>query len=169
MAGVSLGFARSPLTQRRIFKQLKREWRDITRDELRRAINRLYESKLISYKDHPDGSVEIILSREGKKIALRYQLDKMTIPKPHPWDQKWRLVLFDIPEKKKRLRDTIRRSLKNLGLMEYQKSVFVHPYECRNEIDFVIELYQARSFIRFIEATSLDNELHLRKHFKLPL
>ncbi|MFY9461983.1 MAG: hypothetical protein WAP51_02150 [Candidatus Sungiibacteriota bacterium] len=165
--GAVLGLSGSPSRYRRVLKGIAHEWRAIDNRELYRAIRRLYESKLISYKENKDGSVAIVLSREGKKISLQYKLDEMEIPKPSRWDKKWRVILFDIPHQQKRLRDALRMKLKQLGLRELQKSVFVHPYECRDEIDFVIELYNARQYVRLIEATHIDNELHLKKKFRL--
>lgn len=166
-AGCALGFSRSPRHYGRLVKEISREWKKIERRALYLAIQRLYESKLVRYLEHADGSVEIVLNREGRHHALRYQIYSLSIPKPPRWDYKWRVVLFDIPEKQKKLRDALRERLKQLGLLEFQKSVFVHPYECRNEIDFVIELYQARRYVRFIEAIHIDNELHLKKQFDM--
>lgn len=108
-----------------------------------------------------------MLSRQGKQTALRYKIDEMKIVPQAHWDAVWRVILFDIPEKQKWLRDTLRMRLKQFGLLELQKSVFVHPYECRDEIDFVIELYGARRYVRFLEARHIDNELHLKKKFDL--
>jgi len=167
LGGLALGFSGNPLRYRRVFKSLKKDWQEIDRRKLQRAINRLYESHLISFKTKPDGAVELELNREGRKIALRYKFDEMKIPVQKSWDKHWRVILFDIPEEKRQLRDTLRIQLRRLGLRELQKSVFVHPYECRNEIDFLIELYDARRYVRFIEALHIDNELHLKKKFSL--
>jgi len=94
-------------------------------------------------------------------------LDKMEIKKSKQWDGKWRVVLFDIPEKIKGAREAIRHHLKNLGFFEFQKSVFIHPYDCKDEVDYLIEFYDIRKFVRFIIADSIDNELHLKKNFNL--
>lgn len=166
-AGAALGFSGSPTRYGRIIRSASREWKEIERRALNRAIRRLYESRLIRYVDRKDGTTEIMLNQGGRKEVLRYKVDEMAIPEPRHWDNRWRIVLFDIPETKKPLRDTLRTKLLSLGLIQFQKSVFVHPYECRNEIDFVIELYNARPYVRFIEATSIDNELHLKRKFHL--
>jgi len=83
------------------------------------------------------------------------------------WDGKWRIVVFDIPEKIKRGRDALREKLKELGFYELQKSVFVFPYKCQNEIEFVIEFFNLRKYVRFGTLDSIDNNLHLKKIFKL--
>lgn len=167
LGGVALGLSGSPSRYSRILKGISKEWRALDRQELYRSIHRLYESKLIDYSEHTDGSIEVILNREGRKVALKYKSDEMTIKSPNQWDKKWRVILFDIPENQKSLRDILRMRLKQLGLKELQKSVFVHPHECRDEIDFVIELYNARRYVRFIEAFHIDNELHLKRKFRL--
>ncbi len=91
----------------------------------------------------------------------------MAIKKPQHWDGMWRVVLFDIPERQRKAREALRTDLKQLGLRELQKSVFVHPYPCGDEVDFIIELYQLRPFVRQLVATTIDSELHLKKRFGL--
>jgi len=109
----------------------------------------------------------MILSKNGKQKALQFDIEKMEIKKPVKWDRKWRIVMFDIPEKLKRLRDSLRIHFQEVGLIEFQKSVFVHPYPCNDEIEFILELYNARRYVRFIVAEEVDNELHLMKKFNL--
>ena len=76
-------------------------------------------------------------------------------------------MTFDIPEKIKKVREALRYHLKNLGFKELHRSVFVFPYECRNEIEYIVEFYNARRFIRYIEAYYIDNELDLKHKFDL--
>jgi CRISPR-associated endonuclease Cas2 len=109
----------------------------------------------------------MILTDNGKKKALTYNIDAMKIKKPTKWDGKWRMVLFDIPEKHKKAREAFREALKDLEFHEFQKSVFIHPYECQNELDYIIELFQLRPYVRTVTATKLDNELHIKKVFEL--
>lgn len=165
--GYALGCSALPSQQFRIIKAVGEIWKDIDKQALRRAIKSLYESKLIGVKEYKDGSITIILSLEGKKKALTYQMDKMQINKPKKWDKRWRVVLFDIPEKLRKTRDIFRCHLNYLGFYEFQKSVFMHPYDCKNEIDYLIEFYNLRRFVRFVLAESIDNELHLKKYFNL--
>lgn len=167
LGGVALGLSGSPKKSFQILKKMEKEWQQIDRRRLKRAIQRLYESKLVKEKYNEDDTVTLILSDKGKEKALTYNLDEMKIKKPKKWDGKWRIVLFDVPEKSRNLRDTFRHHLKRLEFFEFQKSVFVHPYDCEDEIDYLIELYDARRFVRFIVSDSVDNELHLKTHFGL--
>ena len=167
LGGLALGLSRSPRTSFQIIKEMKKEWDWIEKQRLKRAIKSLYESKLIKEKENPDGTITLVLTDKGKEKALTYNLDEMKIEKPEQWDKKWRIVLFDIPERMRKIRDAFRDHLKNLGFYEFQKSVFIHPYDCKDEIDYLIEFYDARRFIRFIIADFLDNELYLKSHFEL--
>ena len=167
MAGLALGLSSSPKTSFKIIRDIGKEWKDIEKRALRRAIKGLYESKLVKEKENSDGTITLILTDKGKEKALTYNIDEMEIKKPKQWDKKWRIVLFDIPEKTRKTRDIFRYHLKNLGFYEFQKSVFIHPYDCKDEMEYLIEFYNARKFIRFIVVDSLDNELHLKSRFGL--
>lgn len=166
-AGAALGLAQSPSKRRWILKQVPKELEKIKRKELYRAIRSLYESHLVEELEHNDGSFTFELSHQGKQKSLKFNLEKIKIKKLSKWDNKWRIAMFDIPEKKKRLREAIRFHLKQMGLLEYQKSVFISPYPCEDEVEFVLEYYSARRYIRFVLAEKLDNELHFMRKFKL--
>ena len=95
------------------------------------------------------------------------QLKHLEIARPKKWDKKWRIVLFDIPEEQRMWRNILRAQLKRLQFRELQKSVFVHPFDCMKEIKQLSDYYQGGKYIRFIEATHIDNEAELKKQFQL--
>jgi DNA-binding transcriptional regulator PaaX len=164
--GLVFGYSYTPGQQWRVLKGISRQWKRINKERLRKEIRNLYRSKLISKKENTDGSITITLTEKGKMKALVYYFDNMKI-KSNKWDGKWRLVIFDIPEKLKAGRDSLRKKIKELGFYELQKSVWVYPYDCNNEIDFIIEFFNLRKYVRFAILDFIDNELHLKKIFKL--
>jgi DNA-binding transcriptional regulator PaaX len=143
-----------------------REWKKIDARKLHREIRELYQSKLIELKNEPDGTTVMKLTDRGKTKVLKYRFEEMKINRPQ-WDSKWRLVVFDVPEKIRSGRDALREKLRNLGFHELQKSVLVFPYECRDEIDFLVEFFELRRYVRYGVLESIDNDLHLRKIFGL--
>jgi len=167
LAGLALGLTRSAKKHLWVLGQIPKEWEKINRQALQRAINSLYKSHLVEEKDNKDGTTTFILSENGKQKALRFNIDKLEIKKPAKWDEKWRIVMFDIPEKMRKLRDSLRMHFREIGLIELQKSVFVFPYPCSKEIEFILEFYNARKHVRFVLAETIDNELHLMKKFEL--
>lgn len=167
LGGLALGMTRSPRQYFRILRGMKKEWDWISKSELESSIHKLYRTRLISEKHNRDGTTTITLSESGRNLALTYNLDTLILPKTKIWDKKWRLVTFDIPERIKKVRDALRYHLKKIGMCEFQKSLFIYPHDCKNEIDFIIEFYGARKYVRFILADAIDNELEFKKYFNL--
>lgn len=165
--GIGLSFARSPRQYFKVVKGVSYEWQKINQQTLKKSIKSLYRSKLISEKENSDGSVTMILTSSGKEKALTFNIESMTIKKPKCWDSKWRMVAFDIPEKRRSARDALRSMLKRLEFYELQKSIFIYPYECKNELDYLIEFFCIRPYVRTIIATELDNSIHLKDIFNL--
>ncbi|MBI2466151.1 MAG: CRISPR-associated endonuclease Cas2 [Candidatus Sungbacteria bacterium] len=165
--GVGLSLAGTPQKYFAVIKSVADEWNKINETSLKRAIKSLYESKLIEAREHENGSMTVILSDSGRKRALTYNMDTMVIKKPLKWDGKWRLVMFDIPNKRKKERDVLRNMLKQLGFIKYQESAFIFPYECKNEIDYVVEFYNLRPHVRLMEISSFDDDLALKYSFGL--
>ena len=167
LAGLSLSCARSLGEQWRILKKMRGEWNDIGKQAIEQAINSLYESRLLESRKNMDGTATLVLSENGKKRALTFQAHAMKIQPQKIWDRKWRVVLSDIPEEKRGARDALRHHLHYLGFYGLQKSVSVHPFDCKDQIDFLIELHDLRQYVRFMIADSIDTEAHLKRIFNL--
>ncbi len=167
--GLALGLSGSPRTSWKILGEMTKDWKKLSRQAAERAINSLYSSKLVATEENADGTFTLVLSAEGKNKALRYDLDRMKIKRPPQWDNLWRMVSFDIPESERDARDAIRGHLIRLGFYEQHQSFFVYPFDCRSEIEYLIELYGVRKYARFILATYIDNESHLKRFFSIPL
>ncbi|OGZ78295.1 MAG: hypothetical protein A2528_02760 [Candidatus Staskawiczbacteria bacterium RIFOXYD2_FULL_37_9] len=165
-AGVALGFVYSPHQYRRVLHVTGKEWRRINKEELRKEIKSCYRSKLIKEKENADGTMTYVLTEKGKMRVLTYDFYKMKIEQK-VWDGKWRAVIFDIPEKFRWGRDALRKKLKELGFCEFQKSVFVFPYDCKDEIDFIIEFFNIRKYVRYGVFDYVDNAVHLKEFFNL--
>ncbi len=167
LGGLALGLSGSPGRYFRILKLIGKEWQNIDRAALWRSIRALYRSKLIRAVRNQDGSHTLVLSGKGRERALTYRLEEMRIPVPAAWDKKWRMVLFDIPQKRSRTRDAFRTHLRQIGFLELQKSVFVCPYPCNDEVDFLVELYDIRRHVRLATVDAIDTDMHLKQRFGL--
>lgn len=166
-SGVVLGLTGRPDKYFKVLRRATKEWQKINQRSLHEVIKRLYQSKLVDYTENQDGTISMILSEAGKQRLLRYHFDNMTIQQPPTWDGLWRVVIFDIPEKLRRGRIALANKLKQLGFHSVQKSVFIFPYECKDEVDFVIEMFEMRPYARFIIAKDIDISLHLKQKFHI--
>ncbi|MBI2577651.1 MAG: hypothetical protein HYV77_02295 [Candidatus Wildermuthbacteria bacterium] len=165
-SGIALGFAYSPHQQYRILQITHKAWKKIDEQKLKRDIRELYRSQLIKVKENSDKSLTYVLTSKGKLKALTYNFNSMRISRSK-WDKKWRIVIFDIPETLRKGRDALRKKLLFLGFYELQKSVLVFPFPCQNEIEFIIEFFGLRKFVRFGTLDAIDNDIHLRQFFGL--
>lgn len=115
------------------------------------------------YKKEKKNLIE--LTSIGKKKALKYFLNEFKIIKPKLWDKKWRVVIFDIPKDKKHLRDIIRNKLKNIGFYQLQKSVFIYPFDCLEQIKALKYIYSIGSYLQYLVVESIETELDLVNYF----
>lgn len=164
-AGIALGLNRSFSGHFRILKNFKWQWDKINDYCLNSAIKSLYKSNLINLKEKNHGEIIATINDRGKKQILIYKLDKMKLRKTKTWDKKWRVIIFDIPESQRVLRDILRHRLNQLDFYELQKSVYVTPYSCEKEIKFLVEIYNLKKYVRVITAKSIDSEIHILKYF----
>ncbi|MBI5798442.1 MAG: hypothetical protein HZB10_00735 [Candidatus Yonathbacteria bacterium] len=135
------------------------------RSRVKNSVYRLEKAGFIKRKDGNGGL--FMLTQKGREKAMRYAILQMKISSQKTWDKKWRLIMFDIPEKKKQARSAINLALKRLGCVQYQKSVFVTPFPCEKEIDFVGECFGARDHIAMVVAIDIEKSDHLKKFFKV--
>lgn len=133
---------------------------------VKKTLGRLQKQELISIKEEGE-NIRIELLEKGKKKVLSYKLEDLCIGQ-EKWDGNWRVVIFDIPEKKKKARDFLRMKLKELGFFTLQKSVLVTPWECRDVVDFIKNYYFVSENVSLITAKSIDQEENLKLYFNLP-
>lgn len=131
-----------------------------------KSIKAMKRDRLINFKE--DGKIsKIIILEKGKEKLLKYDLDNLEIKKPKRWDGVWRIVTFDVPENKKSARNALRSKLKELGFRQLHKSVFIYPYPCLSEIQFIEEIFRVGPYINFIEAKRVEGDEWLRSEFNL--
>jgi len=112
--------------------------------------------------------IHVSLTPEGRKWAGRYQIDDLKIKKPWRWDKKWRVLIFDIKEKQRIKRESLRGKLKELGLFQIQKSVWACPYDFQKEIEMLRSFFGlTKEEMVVINASSIENDHKIRKFFGL--
>lgn len=167
LGGVVMTLSGSPKRFGRMAQSIPDVFKELDRRYLNRLINEFYHDRLVDMVDISDEETRVVLSEKGKLRAIQFKIDDMEIKKPKKWDGKWRIVMFDIPEKIRNARDALRHKLRELGFYELQKSVLVYPFECRDEIDFIAEVFNIRQHVRYGRLEHITNEAELIKHFDL--
>lgn len=138
--------------------------------QIHNAFAQLKRKKLVEIVKEKDGKIQVRLTNKGKKRMVEFSIDTLHIRKPKKWDGKWRMLLFDIPTKPKiynQAREALRAKIKELGFFQMQKSVWVCPYECEDELLFVAEMYYVEKYIEILTVEKLLHENILKNKFKL--
>jgi hypothetical protein len=155
-----------PIALKPLLRALTKKCGLVRSDHFARSIIYLKRRRLVSAATK-DGQEILTLSEEGKKSVLQFDLEKITVKRPKKWDGYWRLVLFDIPEKHKLGRESLRSKLKQLGFCQLQKSCFIHPFDCKSEITFISEIFEVAPYVNFILVKELEGANQLMKYFNL--
>lgn len=113
---------------------------------LRKTYEALVRKKFVSVRKEK-GKYILETTETGKKQQKEYQVGDVKIPVPRVWNGTWRMIVFDIPESKKPAREALRNTLEYLDCYRFQDSVYIHPFECENEIDFVTEIFGVQKYV----------------------
>jgi len=103
----------------------------------------------------------------GKEYLRRWEFLDFKLNKPKKWDRKWRVIIFDIPDKKRKIRDHIRYLFKSSGLHLLQESVWVYPYDCEDIIALLKTDFGVGKDLLYLIVEELENDRHLREEFNL--
>ncbi len=150
------------------FKDIINELNTKEKKQFTDTFSYLKRQNLIEF-NHRNGQVYIKLSKEGKKKARQYQIDELEIKPTKKWDNTWRIILFDIPEDIKIKREVLRGKLKELGFTMIQRSVWVIPYPCEEELKMLKKFFGfTDKHYLFIETKTLNqHERRVKKIYKL--
>ncbi len=105
---------------------------DMERGDYREKIKYLRKQGLIeNFIEGKDKYYEI--TPKGLSRIDNFKSEITEIKRPEIWDKKWRVVVFDIPEKHRVERDIFRNNLIKIGFQSVQESIYVYPFDCTKE------------------------------------
>ncbi len=107
------------------------------------------------------------LTKEGDYILRRWNIENYALEPPKRWDKKWRMIIFDIPEKKKNVRDKISRIFERADLYRLQESVWIYPYDCEDIIGLLKTEFGIGKNVLYVVADEIENDKYLRAHYHL--
>ena len=135
------------------------------KDRLRTTMQRLRKRNLV-YAERQGRKLIFALTEAGEREASKIKL-KLRMAKPKRWDGKWRIIIFDVPEKLRGKRDLLRKELNNFGFTQLQRSVWAYPYPLPKEF---VELWDNAGILKYcvvFEAVNIT-EVGALKQFYFP-
>lgn len=140
--------------------------RKFKKDQLRIAYQNLRRGGYIKTKK-VNGKTYIEITTKGKRRLDEIDIDQLAIRKPWRWDGKWRFLMFDIPVRFRKAREAFRYKLKDLGLVQYQKSVWIYPYPCLDEVVYTADFFGVAKYVDYIESDNISREREYKNFFGL--
>jgi DNA-binding transcriptional regulator PaaX len=127
-------------------------YKKVSRDKARkrrfyRIISYLKVKGYLNIKDLKNRKA-VIITPKGMEKVLRTEL-KFGDRKKRK-DRKWQMIFFDIPEKRRKDRDYLRKYLGYLVYKKLQQSIWVCPYDVLKETQQIIKNYKLERFIRLL-------------------
>ena len=136
------------------------------KNDTNRSLSRLLNTGLVVFIEK-DGKKYLKLTEKGKLKLIRLEQYNFQLKKPKKWDKKWRIVIFDIPQKRRLQRDNLRFTLKQIGFVRLQNSVWVYPYDCEDLITLLKLDFKIGREILYIIADKIENDKILKEYFKI--
>ncbi|MDP3958228.1 MAG: CRISPR-associated endonuclease Cas2, partial [bacterium] len=133
---------------------------------VRRSLSRLLSHGLIRL-DKTERGTFVRITSKGKEEIERLYVSETAMKKPARWDGKWRIVVYDLKERRKTTRDRFRRALAAFGFMKLQDSVWAYPHDCEDLITLIKADFKIGKEVLYIIAESIEYDTPLKHAFKL--
>lgn len=124
--------------------------------EKRGLLKRTQAGWTLTKAGESEASVEKIMDDVGRRARTQ------------KWDGLWRVVIFDVWERRRATRDRLRLLLIETGFIRLQDSVWIYPYDCEEFIAYARTELKLGAGLIYIIAQGVENEVKLRTIFKLP-
>lgn len=124
---------------------------DLKKASLAQALKRLREKGFVEKTTLKDENKIILkLTEAGREFLLLSKSDDQV-----EWDGKWRMVIFDIPENKRLVRDILRSRLKLWGFKPWQKSVWASKKNITNKLRQLIKELKIGDWVLVFESDNV--------------
>lgn len=147
------------------WEQSQKEWKKFNIKLLKRNLRRLQQQKVVEIIKENDQQV-IKLTQKGRSKYLKFKLEEISL-KGGKWDGKWRLVIYDINKLKKNNQENFRRILRQMNFWPLQRSVYLTPCECQEEVEYLREYFDLGEEVLLLEVCKLENENFYKEYFGL--
>lgn len=127
-----------------------------SKKELYNSVYRLRQQGLI--EELKSSKNLISLTPDGIRLIHKFNPKK---------DGIWKIIIFDIPEKKRYVRTVLRSKLESIGFKKWQNSTWVSPYALDPAIELELNELSKHYFVRLIKTNDINNTSDLNKLFPI--
>ncbi len=139
--------------------------KQIQKRDVQRNLDSLTRSGLVKIFIDAKGETKIELTKKGKWEA--FLRSKSHDTKKNMWDGLWRVVIFDVPMSKNKIRIELRRAMIMYGFKMLQQSVWVYPFPCDDFITVLKSHLGVANDVLYMKVNYIENDKYLRKEFNI--
>lgn len=133
------------ISREELWKMAQKRLPGITRSVF---IKRLHSLKTNGFVEATPSGAWRITRKTQERFFIESLVD--VVLKNKKTDEYKRLIIFDIPERRRDVRDVLRRKLKEFECRALQRSVYITPYVCENEIHEIARILNAEQYIHVL-------------------
>ena len=122
--------------------------RQINKNKISQALKRLTEKGMVDFYGTQEIMIKLVIKADDK-------LNTLMKKREYEWDGRWRIVIFDIPEKHRKARNLIRFKLKEWGFKKFQNSVWGTRTNCTAEFRKYIREVGISSWVVILESDNI--------------
>ena len=109
----------------------------------------------------------LFITKKGRALLQSMEAAEALASSKERWDGRWRILIFDIPEERKVLRDKIRRTLQGIGFVRLQDSIWIYPYSCEDYAALLKAELKVGKELLYIIADEIEGVELIKQHFRL--
>jgi DNA-binding transcriptional regulator PaaX len=121
-----------------------------------RVLTELKRQGLV-YITHQGDELHYTITPAGAHRLQRVIIDELEIKIPKNWDKKWRIVTFDVPTAQSKQRAYFTQKLQSYNFMMLQKSMWVHPAPCFDQIELLAGHFNIMRYCTLLEVAKMDD------------
>lgn len=115
-----------------------------------------------------DGKKYLRLTQSGHKACAFEQAKVALKNQKKKWDGRWRMVIFDVPEKRRKIRNRLCATMREVGFVRLQDSVWVYPYDCEDFIALLKVELKIGKDVLYVIVDTIEHDRSIRDIFHLP-
>src|SRR3989344_1035591 len=131
-------------------------------DIIKRSQSRMIERGLLLWDNR-----RLRLTPKGERRLRLIEARDFQFKKPKKWDGRWRVLIFDIPETRKNLRERMRATLRAVGFVRLQDSVWIFPYPCEDLVTLLKADFKIGRDMLYMIVDTLELDAPIRAKFGL--
>lgn len=135
--------------------------------QARTAVSRLVVRGFVRFVKR-NGRKFIEITGEGARaLAIEQERTRLMAARKKRWDKRYRIVMFDISQRRKPDRERVRAFIRECGFLRLQNSVWVFPYDCEELITLLKADMRIGKDVLYAVVESIENDGWIKKHFNL--